>query len=461
MDDTQELTLTVDDLLLDVRNPRLGSVESQSEALEAIINLSSDYVRVMMLSIIKKGLDPGDSFYVIEAEEDDGYVVLDGNRRLCALLVLIRPDMLDGTNISEKIRDQLLDARFGFDAGKFSKIKCVCFKDPMVAKEWMLTRHTGSRGGEGRISWGSTEIQRFSGDGSIVDVIDFVGRSTDFAEGEWESLKSKIESGKSSVIGRLLESAAGRKHIGISITINPDGSKTPQLSRNSKWAASTLKKIMKDVVKGKVNSRSHNTAPQIEDYFESLPDKFQPKGKPIKPKNFKDINIKASQPQPKKSTILTSTTSGVPGLRKTLAPREKMFQTPTSERGKRLLREAKLIDADKFTISAAFILRAFVELAVNDYMDAKNMPKKPNGETLDLSQRADLVSQQIVKDGLASNADLRGFRNRVLKKSAASSIQSLNDFVHNKYQTPVPDEVRAGWDSCVPVFQAAYGKSNV
>ena len=233
MDDTQELILTVNDLLLDVDNPRLGLVGSQSEALEAIVNLNPDHFVVMMGSIIEKGLDPGDRLYVIEAEEDGGYVVLEGNRRLSALMVLFWPDLLDGTSLSERIRDQLLEARSGFDAGKVQKIKCICFKDPEAAREWMLTRHTGGRRGEGRIRWGSTEIQRFIGDGSIVDVIDFVGRSATFVEGEWESMKSQIESGKSSVIGRLLESAAGRKHIGISITLNPrwqqDAAAQPEL----------------------------------------------------------------------------------------------------------------------------------------------------------------------------------------------------------------------------------------
>ena len=455
MVDTQELTLTVDDLLLDVDNPRLGSVKSQPEALEAIVNLSPTHFRNLMLSIKEDGLDPGDSFYVIKAEENGDYIVLEGNRRLSALLVLTRPDVLDSTNVSRNVRNKLIDAGSGFDADESKEIKCICYKDRASAKKWIEKRHTGARDGEGRINWRSTEIQRFSGDGTIVDVIDFVGRNAEFEKGEWESMKSKIEGGKSSIVGRLLETTAGRKHIGISITTDPDGSVTPHLSRNSKWAASTIKKIMEDVIEGTVNSRSHNSKREIESYFDSLP---QPKGKLVKPKAFKDINIGTPQTPLKKPTAQTSTTSGVPSLRKNLASRGRFFEMPKSERGKRLLREAKLIDADKFTISAAFVLRAFVELAMNDYMETNNLPTKNNGVDLDLSQKAEIVSQKIVKDGLATNADLRGFRKRILNKASASSIQSLNDFVHNRYQIPVPDDLRAGWDSCVPVFQAVYGK---
>lgn len=96
-------------------------------------------------------------------------------------------------------------------------------------------------------------------------------------------------------------------------------------------------------------------------------------------------------------------------------------------------------------------------------MTNKKMPKKRKGKDskmfdLNLSQRAAAVMEQIIKDGSASNDDMRGFRNNVVNKTAASSIQSLNGFVHNQYQIPTPEAVRAGWDCCVPVFEAAYGK---
>lgn len=457
------LELSVDELLLDEDNPRLGSVGSQAEALEALIRLNPTHFRNMMLSIKKNGLDPGDNLYVIEAEENGDYVVLDGNRRLSALKVLFGPDVLDGTGASTAMKKSLLRAATGFDVDEFEAVRCVCFEGRAEAEEWIFRRHTGDMDGEGRINWGRTEIQRFTGDRSVLDVIDFVGRNADFTDDEWESTKSTIESKKSSNIGRLLESAAGREHIGISIAKDSDGHKTPLLSRDPKWAVSVLKQIIEDVRDGVVDSRSHNTASEIESYFKSLPNELQPKGKKVAQKAFKDISVKATPTLPKNPTKPKRKTKGAPRLRKTLAPKKNSFQAPTSEKGKRLLREATMIDADKLTISAAVVLRAFVELAVNDYMAAKKLPKKRKGKDgkmfdLNLSQRAESVIQQITKDGSASNDDMRGFRNNVVNKTAASSIQSLNGFVHNQYQIPTPEAVRAGWDCCVPVFEASYGK---
>ena len=376
--------------------------------------------------------------------------------------MLSGPDVLDGTNISSTMKSPLLRAAAGFDLDEFNTVRCVCFDDRAEADEWILRRHTGDMEGEGRINWGRTEIQRFTGDRSVLDVIDFVGRNADYTDEEWESTKSTIESKKSSNIGRLLDSAAGRNHLGISIAKESEG-KTPLLSRDPEWAVLVLKKIIEDVRDGVVDSRSHNTASEIEQYFRSLPKNLQPKGKKLIPKAFKEINLKVSTSSITPKKVNQSRTRGVPKLRRTLAPKRNSFNPPPSEKGKRLLHEAATIDAGKLTISSAFVLRAFIELSLNDYMSAHNIPsnkKKKDGKIfeLTLSQRADAVMKKIIDEGIASRKDMHGFYTNVVSNSASSSIQSLNGFVHNQVQIPTPEALRAGWDCCVPVFEAAYGK---
>ena len=128
------------------------------------------------------------------------------------------------------------------------------------------------------------------------------------------------------------------------------------------------------------------------------------------------------------------------------------------------MREAGSLDANKFTVSAAFVLRSFVELAINDYMEVKRIPKfekNAKGATveLDLTQKAEKVLRHIAEADSSKNSDLRGFRNNILTKTSATSIQSLNGFVHNKFQMPTADALRAGWDCSVPIFIATYGNA--
>lgn len=460
------LELSMQELLLDENNPRLGSVANQAEALEEIIRLDEGHFRTMMLSIKENGLDPGDSLYVIAEEGSEDYIVLEGNRRLSAMMVLSNPDVLDGTNSSASIKKSLTRAAKNFDHGIIDPIRCVQFPDRAEANDWIFRRHTGAADGEGRITWGPLEVQRFSKDHSVLDVIDFVGRNANYTDEEWASTKTVIESKRSSTLSRILESKSGRKHIGLSIVKSADG-KVPMLDSQPVWALKVLKRIIEDVRDGVIGSRDINSASEIGAYLTNLPKELQPskktKGKltPLKDISLKSATTtKAAGAAGGKSKVKTK---AAPRPRKTLAPKRHPFNSPKVEKGKLLLLEASKIDANTLTISSSFVLRAFLELAIHQYMDDNGIPlrekdKKGDMKELSLSQCADKVLKDITKTKAATNADLRSFKSKLITKTSDTSIQSLNSFIHNKYAVPTPDALRAGWDSCVPVFIAAFGK---
>jgi hypothetical protein len=162
-----------------------------------------------------------------------------------------------------------------------------------------------------------------------------------------------------------------------------------------------------------------NKASDIEDYFKRLPKQFQPSsGKKPAPRAFKEINLaektagdKVSQKKSKSATK----TSRAPRPRKSLAPKKHSFKVPESTKGQLLLREASLLDADKFKISAAFVLRAFVELAVNEYMETHKLPKREAMFFSDCLNIPDLPSPLREID----RADTREFR-PVSKRSFAT-----------------------------------------
>lgn len=455
--------LTVHDLLLDKENPRHGLVENQSDALEYLIERNPSHFRKMMLSIKENGLDPGDSFYVVNAEKKGYYIVLEGNRRLSALKVLFDPNVLKDINLVKADPEMLRRAALGFDADGFPKIRCVCFESRDEAREWIKNRHAGSRDGIGRITWGPTEKQRFTKDGSVLDVLNFVESRAEFKPGEWEPVRADIEGEKSSTLGRLLESSAAYRHIGISIKKDSDGHKTPMLNRDPKWTAFALKKMIFDVRNGKVNSRSLNDKSDINSYFEDLTDNLPSSGKETTPEAVKNFITGNPKTLAKKSTTQTSTTSRVPRLRKMLAPKNNFFKTPKSPKGERLLIEAAALNVEKFTISSAFVLRAFIELAVNEYMTKRKFPKtrkSTGGKRYDikLAEKAKLVMEDIIEKDLVADTDMNPFRKNILNPTSPTSIQSLNGFMHGKYDIPTSEALLVGWDSCVPVFEAAFGK---
>ena len=455
---TEHLELGVDELLLDQENPRLGATVSQSEALAGIVALSPEYFRNLMASIRDDGLDPGDSLYVVRSDEnDEDLVVLEGNRRLSALKVLSNPDLLAGTDLAESVTKPLVREATGFDRGGVEPIRCVRFDDREEANDWIRRRHTGVASGEGRIRWKPLDIQRFSNDYTTIDVIEYVGRNAGYSKTEWDKAHSALGGGKSTNLTRLLESAAGQEHLGISAKLDGDR-KTPILGTDPTWALAVLRRIVDDILSGEVDSRRLNRATDIEKYFAALPQELQPgdESEVANPKAFRAISLAGSRATPPRKPPAKKKTA--PRKRKTLAPKTHPFDATTSTKLGMLVSEAGLLNVERLPLSAAFVLRAIVELAVNDYMKKHSLPLgPPGGPEFDLTKKASDVVDHLMSSGTVSGTNLRAFRNRLLTRTSTCSIQSLNGFVHNRYDLPSADDLRAGWEASLPLLIATYG----
>ena len=456
---TEHRELTIDQLLLDLENPRLGKAKSQSEALAGIVALSPEYFRNLMASIRDDGLDPGDSLYVIRSEEsDEDFIVLEGNRRLSALKVLSTPDLLVGADIPESMAKPLVREATGFDRSVVEPIRCALFDGREEANDWIRRRHTGVAGGEGRIRWKPLDIQRFSNDYTTIDVIDFVGRNAAYSTTEWDKAHAALGGDKSTNLTRLLESAAGQKHLGIGAKLDGDR-KTPTLGTDPKWALNVLRRVVDDILSGDVDSRRLNRATDIEKYFAALPQELQPgEGSVAKnPRAFREISLAGSRATPPEKPPRRKP---APRKRKTLAPKTHPFDTTSSTKLAMLVNEAASLNIERLPLSAAFVLRAIVELTVNEYLNKHNLPLgQPGGQEFNLAKKANDVVSDLTSSAVLGRTDLRAFRNRLLTQTSACSIQSLNGFVHNRYDLPSADDLRAGWEACQPILIATYGSA--
>ena len=119
-----------------------------------------------------------------------------------------------------------------------------------------------------------------------------------------------------------------------------------------------------------------------------------------------------------------------------------------------------MLDTGRFPLSCAFILRAIVELAINEYMKANALPLgQKGGPEFNLTKKADNVIKHLISSGKVSSTDLRAFQKKLLDRNSACSIQSLNGFVHNPYELPTADALRAGWEATLPLLIAVYGSA--
>lgn len=463
------LSVPIEQLLLDEQNPRLVEVSSQSEALQALIDLKPDHFKTMMVSIRDNGLDPGDSLYVIESEDGNDLITLDGNRRASALKVLTNPELLQSVSISPNIDKQLrtVASKFRPESNKFhlqtcSTVRCVKFSNRNDANDWIERRHLNSANGEGRINWGPLEIQRFSGDRSLLDILDFIGREAKLPPADWAALKKDIESKRSSTLSRLvIESPLGREHLGIRVQESSDGQRLPYMHRPIEWTLSTLMKILRDLSTGEVDSRKANTADAIKSYFEGLPPENQPDSTTIiEPIAFREAGASASpskvtqKPKPKKATVAS------PRRRTTLAPRRHSHAHPGYEKGNILLHEATKLNPNTMRVCSAFALRSFIELSIHDYAKKHNLSgRKADGSELTLTQKLEATVNHMTSTRSCAPDDVRALKNMFLQPTSTVHIQMLNSFVHNRFAVPDQEALKNGWDAAVPLFQAAFGHS--
>jgi hypothetical protein len=455
--DTHKLEVGVDDLLLDRENPRIGSVGSQSEALAAIIRLSTRNFKNMLRSIREHGLDPGDSFYLVqEDDEDDEYVVVDGNRRLAALQVLNNPKLLNGTDLSDSMKKSLLNETNGYVRPKDYEISCVLFQSRADAGEWIERRHGRGLEGEGRISWGTLEIQRFQKDPTVLDVISFVEKNSIFSDTDWHRIKTSIEK-NTSTLRRFLESKAGRKHLGF-VDSGADG---PNFTRDPDFEVKVLSQIFSDIDAGEVNTRTHNKASDIEEYFETLPKDLQPKGRGGAAKPYSGTLVKDGTKRPRQAAKSAAAkavkTKKISPPRRTLAPGRHPFAEPNTEKGKQLVREASKLKLRETPLGCAFLFRSMIEYTIDTEMRASNIPTVENGQTLDLKARFERVFNHLTTTKRVQKGDLAPIRTSLTANNGPVSIGALNGFIHNRFQLPSSDDLRNAWDHAVPLFVAIFG----
>ncbi len=457
----EKLNIPVADLVLDLANPRLVAAETQADALKALIAIGPSYFKNMMTSIKTNGLDPGDSFYVLEDPDDsEAFIVVDGNRRLAALSVLTEPSVLRNLSLSEADVKALTAAAAGYVPGTIASVDCVMFDDRSHADAWIERRHGKDLAGEGRLGWGPLEIDRFQRDHSNLDVIAFVDRNTTMDLDIWKGIKAAVEK-NSSTLDRFLSSKALRQMIGLTVSTEPDGSRVPSFSGDLANVLGVLEAIFTDIHAKRINTRTHNSAEDIEKYLGSLPSELRSGETDGKAVRFRDAISKAGSDQvatvPKPPEKPAEKTTRAKPPRVQLAERKHPFTQPETTKGQRLILEASKLNANEFPLASAYTLRAFLEHTIDMYMNEHDIPRAEKGKLIELNRRAELVMDHMIKTTAVSGQDLRGAKRVLTNTKDPSSIQALNDYHHDRYQIPASDALRNAWDACLPLFRAVYG----
>jgi hypothetical protein len=440
--------ISLENLLIDLENPRYDPRTNQDEAIVTIVNEQGSKLLSLAKDIVDTGgLNPSELPMVMPLDDSNTYVVIEGNRRLTALKLLMSPSLLSRLRLPESIAKKYTALRQ--DAkGKFSgEINCLIFSSREEAKHWIDLRHTGENGGVGIVPWDGIQTHRFRGQSPAFQAIEFV-KNSDYLDAE---TKKKLPKIAITNIERILGTTDARPYLGIDIKNNELIFKAPEED-----VIAHLATLVSDVAHKRIKVRDLDTPEQRVEYAKEVA------SRPVEKPSFEPGTSSDSG-----DGKVASPLKRIPHDRKTLIPPRLKLTIPHTRINK-IYHELLSLDINKFVNSCSVMLRVFVELSVDDYakrrgisldkiIDARTNSK---GEQLaaykvefKLREKLTAVADYLEKNNICSKDELRAIRTIINNKDHILSVDSLNAYVHNKDFNPLPSDLKATWDNLAIFMQ--------
>lgn len=434
------------DLFLDPENIRLGIDAKSSQ--EAIINdlFANENAMQVLESISANGLFPDE--VPVAVKESKKFTVIEGNRRIAALKVLGRPEIVPSkeTNVRELLKT----------TGAVPKeIEIVVAPDRESVRHFLASKHTQ----ETRRPWKplrqayfyKAELERgksvrdLRNEYPTVDIAKFlrlinIHRIAKSIQYDSPQITKKVHNERTfpaSTIERLYEDARVRDFLGFDF----DGDGEVKINIDRKEFEKGFKKVVQDVVEKVVDSRALNNEKNRKEYLDGFPKSATPNktksDKVLTSKDFKEFEyvLKVGKQRTK------------------LAPKDIKF-TLQAPGVKRMLIELQNIDYHKFPNASHDLLRSFLECALKAYFDQTGNALKPaKGKSyvfLDDALRAFKKEMDVVKNTELSQVSQRIISDTTMKSYSAQFLNATN---HNPSVFAKDKDVEDAWDAMEKLFR--------
>lgn len=447
-------TIKITNLWIDLDNYRFEHQDSQRDAINRMVREYQGDLYNLAYDIMTNGLNPTDKPLVIEHPTDAGkYVVLEGNRRITTLKILINPNLIQAhknlyakfAKLHDDNKDHLLRS-----------VECGVCESRDEANIWIERKHSNGLKGIGTQQWNSIQKQRFEeatkGKASMaLQIINLLSQSPLVDE----SIKANMDALKVTNLERLISDPAVRQALGI--TKRNDGRLGSSIDQQV--VVKALVDIVKDLMDPTFNvSRVYRK----EDRKTYLDQKFGETGVPNTPDNktapwsFADTTHQndektAFKPKKEKKTVQRQ--------RATLMPKD--CELPISNpRLAAIFKELKSLLVTSCCNTVAIMVRVFLELSVDVYLET--MELLPDNKITANSSKWNLATkvQKVIEHLKATNAGnrdtLKGTEMVISDRNSSLSIDTLNAYIHNHNLSPIASNLQTEWDNMQPFFEALW-----
>jgi hypothetical protein len=438
--------IPVTDLLLNSENPRLGggSTTQNETALELAKQQGDNLVRLAE-DIVEKGLDPTTLTAVVATgDRRKRYDVLEGNRRILAIRALETPALV-APALTPASNRKLTELAARYEKEPIDEVTCVLFEDETEAMHWIELRHTGMNQGIGLVEWGADEKARFQElhkgrPNPARQLIDFVEKAGGLSAAALASNRKILTN-----VERLIETPYVREKLGIGLAEGQLVALHPadELKKG-------LTRVVEDLKTGQITVPQLYHAEDRRTYVDSLPKASLPKKSTQLDAPVRLDDLAAGK------TPRTVTPKAPPRRRRTTRTTviTKTAQLDvTHPRINRVYNELLLLNAEQFPNACSVLLRVFIELSVDHYLNTNNVMTDHQIRNTPLAKRLSTTADHLNKNGKIS-AKLKSAVDTVASRAkntlGGPTVVTFNQYVHNEYVFPRSNELYTTWDELEP-----------
>lgn len=432
----KQISLSVLDINLD--NPRFEAATSQREAIikmviDQKINSSGSKLYNIAKHIIDNGFNPSDPIYVTPStDEQKHYTVLEGNRRITALKLLLHPSIIDKEFKTLAAKFQKLANTA--DMKQFEKIEVLVFDNPEDAKIWIELKHTGQNDGIGTVEWNTEQQQRYKGNSSLIDIIDYAKNADNISN----EIKSKLESLKLTNFERLVSDPKVKEFLGLK-------------KKGGKYYNTIEPKEFDKGLEELFTRITHPKFKVTEIYYKGDREKFL---KSIPKKNWpiktivNEWSVSNPPSEPVKATrriVDNGRTKHIPKStdRSTLIPKNCNLNIPEAKPNNIYL-ELKNLDIDDYPNAVSVLFRVFLELSTDYYIKDKSITIRESDRLKDKIKK---VYTNMIDRKSVTEDQVLGAKEIATNDQGLLSVNTFHAYVHNINFSSSPLEMKIKWDN--------------
>jgi hypothetical protein len=442
-----EIKLKIDDLVLDIDNPRITHSEGQPQAFQKVVRDQKAKLVRLAESIVDRGLSPLERLMVMEVSaRPKRYIALEGNRRVAALRLLVNPAAMTGLDMPNGMQRSIERLASIFERSKVEPIDAYEVASRDEGRYWIELRHNGEDGGRGVVNWKPIVAARYRKKEPAIQALDMVLEHGGFSENESESIRSGFSL---TTLRRLMESKDARDEIGLSVK---DGRLITELPGDE--IIKPLRRMVLDIAEKKIDSRSVNKTGRMLEYIRG----FKKADKPDLSKRAAERSVEAIQKSEFQKTggkgraRKKSTT----GTRNQVVPRSCRLNV-TGNRIGEIYQELQTLRLEGARNAIAVLMRVFLELSIDHFLEAHKVPlrlQNPGG-----GERFKELDKKLAETvGILYSVGVPKARFASLERDLKVATSPMNialfhRYVHDRFATPSPSELTAAWDHAQPLFE--------